>query len=145
MKKVIVLLALVVGLTTFAQGKRGEGREKLTPEQQVEAVLKKMNSELTLTEKQQGEIKPLLMEQAKKREAKMLEFKGQKEKGTKPTDEQIAQMKKNRIDEELVMKTKLKKILTEEQYTKWSSRKKEMAKKMRSKGKRDMKPIENEE
>lgn len=145
MKKVIAVMALVVGLTTFAQGKRGEGREKLTPEQQVEVVLKRMNSELTLTEKQQGEIKPLLLEQAKKREAKMLEFKGQKEKGTKPTDEQIAQMKKNRIDEELTMKTKLKKILTEEQYTKWSTRKKEMAKKMKSKGKRDLKPIENEE
>ena len=145
MKKVIVVMALVVGLTTFAQGKRGEGREKLTPEQQVEVVLRRMNSELTLTEKQQGEIKPLLLEQAKKREAKMLEFKGQKEKGTKPTDEQIAQMKKNRIDEELAMKTKLKKILTEEQYTIWSTRKKEMAKKMKSKGKRDLKPIENEE
>ncbi len=145
MKKVIVLMVLVVGLTTFAQGKRGEGREKLTPEQQVEVVLKRMNSELTLTEKQQGEIKPLLLEQAKKREAKMLEFKGQKEKGTKPTDEQIAQMKKNRIDEELAMKTKLKKILTEEQYTQWSNNKKDRLTKMRSKGKRDGKPVENEE
>ena len=138
-------MALFVGLTTFAQGKRGEGREKKSPEEQVEIILKKMTTELTLTEKQQKEVKPLLMEQAKKREAKMLEFKGRKEKGVKPSDEEMAQMKKNRIDEEVAMKSKLKKILTEEQYKKWSSVKKEMAEKMRSNGKRDIKPIENEE
>jgi hypothetical protein len=145
MKKVILIIALVVGLSSFAQGKRGEGREKLTPEQQVEVVLKKMNSELTLTEKQQGELRPILMEQAKTREAKMMEIKKLKEKGLKLTDEQIAQMKKNRIDEELAMKTKLKKILTEEQYTQWSNNKKDRLTKMRSKGKRDGKPVENEE
>jgi hypothetical protein len=145
MKKVILIIALVVGLSSFAQGRKGEGKEKKSPEEQVEMIMKKMTSELTLTEKQQGELRPILMEQAKTREAKMLEFKGQKEKGTKPTDEQIAQMKKNRIDEELAMKTKLKKILTEEQYTQWSNNKKDRLTKMRSKGKRDGKPVENEE
>ncbi len=145
MKKVILIIALVVGLSSFAQGRKGEGKEKKSPEEQVEMIMKKMTSELTLTEKQQGELRPILMEQAKTREAKMMEIKKLKEKGLKLTDEQIAQMKKNRIDEELAMKTKLKKILTEEQYTQWSNNKKDRLTKMRSKGKRDGKPVENEE
>lgn len=139
----MVVIALVVGLTTFAQQKRGEGREKLTPEQQVETILKKMTTELSLDGKQQEEVKVLLTEQAKKREAKKEEFKLRKEKGVKPSDEEIAKMKKERIDEELAMKTKLKKILSDEQYKKWSERRKEMGSKMRSKGKRGDKPVES--
>lgn len=143
MKKLFVVIALVVGLTTFAQEKRGEGREKLTPEQQSEAILKKMTSELTLDAKQQESVKVLLNEQAKKREAKKGEFKARKEKGEKLSDEEIAKMKKDRIDEELAMKTQLKKILSEDQYKKWSERRKEMGGKLKGKGKRGGKPVES--
>lgn len=142
MKKLVVVIAMFVGLTTFAQEKRGEGKERLTPEQRTEAVLKKMTSELTLDAKQQEEVKVFLNEQAKKREAKKQEFKARKEKGEKLSDEEIAKMKKDRIDEELATKTKLKKILSEEQYKKWSERRKDMGAKGKGKGKRAGKPVE---
>ena len=53
MRKLILAVALVVGLTTFAQGKKGDGKGRMSPEQQVEVVLKKMTTELSLDAKQQ--------------------------------------------------------------------------------------------
>jgi periplasmic protein CpxP/Spy len=144
MKKLFLALVLVVGLNSFAQpGRKGEGREKLTPEQQVESILKKMTQELALTEKQQNEIKPILVEQSKKREAKKEEFRAKREKGEKPSDEEIAEMKKNRADEELALKTKFKKILSEEQYNKWSDMRKQFGEKMKGKRKEGVKPSES--
>ena len=142
MRKLILAVALVVGLTTFAQGKKGDGKGRMSPEQQVEVVLKKMTTELSLDAKQQDEVKAILVEQSKKRETKKEEFKARKEKGDKPSDEEIAAMKKNRIDEELAMKNKMKKVLSEDQYKKWTEAKKDRMEKF--KGKRGAKPVEGE-
>jgi periplasmic protein CpxP/Spy len=144
MKKLILAVALVVGLTTFAQGKKGDGKERMNPEEQVEVILKKMTSELSLDAKQQDEVKAILVEQSKKRIAKKEEFKTRREKGDKPTDEEIATMKKNRIDEELAMKNKMKKVLSEDQYKKWTEAKKDRMEKFKGKGKRGVKPVDGE-
>ncbi|MFY8182238.1 MAG: hypothetical protein ACOVLG_10705, partial [Flavobacterium sp.] len=69
MKKVFLAVLLFVGITTFAQGKRGEQKEKLTAEQRVELQAKKMKLDLDLNDKQVAEVKKLLLEQAQKREA----------------------------------------------------------------------------
>lgn len=144
MRKLILAVALVVGLTTFAQGKKGDGKGRMSPEQQVEVVLKKMTTELSLDAKQQDEVKAILVEQSKKRETKKEEFKARKEKGDKPSDEEIAAMKKNRIDEELAMKNKMKKVLSEDQYKKWTEAKKDRIEKFKGKGKRGAKPVDGE-
>lgn len=142
MRKLFLVVALVVGVTTFAQEKKREG--KMTPEQQVEVVLKKMTSELSLDTKQQDAVKAILVEQSKNREIKKTELKARREKGEKPSDEEIAAMKKNRIDEELAMKNKMKKILTEDQYKKWNEAKKERMGKLKGKGKRGTKAVDGE-
>ena len=142
MRKLILAIALVVGLTTSAQGKKGDGKGRMSPEQQVEVVLKKMTTELSLDAKQQDEVKAILVEQSKKRETKKEEFKTRREKGDKPSDEEIATMKKNRIDEELVMKNKMKKVLSEDQYKKWTEAKKDRMEKF--KAKRGAKPVDGE-
>ena len=111
MKKLLVAVLLVVGITTFAQ-ERGEKREKLTPEQQTELHLKKMTLDLDLNDSQKKEMKTLLLEQSKKRESKMAEMKNHKEKGEKPTAEERFAMKSKMLDEQIAMKGKIKKILT---------------------------------
>ena len=71
MKKLIMAVALVVGLTTFAQqrdGKRAD-REKLTTDQKVELQVKKMNKDLNLNEKQTEQVKALVTKQVQKRES----------------------------------------------------------------------------
>ena len=127
MKKLIVALAIMISTLSFAQ--KGE-REKMTPEQRVEKQLSHMTTTLNLNEKQQGEVKAVLLEQAKKREGQRAEMKAARERGEKPTDEQKAEMKKKMIDEQLEMKTKMKKILTEEQLTKLKESRMERRKEM---------------
>lgn len=139
MKTVIVVFAVLVSSLSFAQP---GGREKLTPEQNVEKRLKEMTNDLSLTEKQQIEIKAILVDLSKKREAKRAEIKANREKGEKISDEQKADMKKRMIDEQLEMKIKLKKILTEEQLKKMKEVHKEKREDMGERKNKDKKPVE---
>jgi hypothetical protein len=142
MKKVIVAVLLVVGMTTFAQ-ERGEKRERLTPEQKVELQIKKLKLDLDLNDKQTADIKKIVVEQVKKRDAKRTEFDTKRAKDVKPTPEEMFQNKSQMLDEQIAMKAEMKKILNAEQYEKWqkiqaekSENKKDIAKKMHSKKRR---------
>lgn len=118
MKKLILAIALVMTTLTFAQDRK-QGREKLTPEQQTELHVKKMTLDLDLDAQQQKEVKTILLEQAKKREAKMAEMKAKREKGEKPSADERFEMKNEMLDNQIEMKAKMKKILKPEQYKKW--------------------------
>lgn len=59
MKKLILIIALFVGITSFAQGRKGEGRPN--PEEQVEKLVTRMTAELDLNAKQQEQIKVLMV------------------------------------------------------------------------------------
>lgn len=136
MKKAILAAVLLASALTFAQTDK---REKITPEQRVEQQLKEMTISLNLTEKQQTEVKAVLLEQSKKREGKKAEMKAMREGGDKLTDEQRAEMKKRMIDEQLELKTKMKKILTEEQLKKMQKNRREKGKQLMQNRKEDRK------
>ncbi len=124
MKKVFLVALLFVGITTFAQGKR-EQKEKLTAEQRVELQAKKMKLDLDLNDKQVADVKKLLLEQAKKREAKKEEFQAKKDDAKKPTSDEIYAMKNKMLDEQIANKAEMKKILTADQYKKWEENREE--------------------
>ena len=144
MKNVFLAIALVLGLTTFAQeGKPARGeREKLTAEQQVELQTKKMKLELDLNDKQTADIKKIIEKQVAKREAKLAEMQAKKAKGEKPSKDQMFNMRNEMLDAQIAHKAEMKKVLNAEQYTKWdanqSERKEGFSKRMK-KGKRAMK------
>jgi protein CpxP len=126
MKKLAVLALLVVGLSTYAQQERKQGRpnrdiEKMTPEQRSELRLKRVTENLGLTEKQQKEIAPILAEQQQKREKALADFKANKEKGTKPTAEEREARAKQRVDDQKALRDKLQNILSPEQMSKWDA------------------------
>ena len=121
MKKMILAIALVATTLTFAQDRK-QGREKLTPEQQTELQVKKMTLDLDLDAKQQKEIKTILLEQAKKREAKMAEMKAKREKGEKPSADEKFEMKNKMLDNQIENKAQMKKILKPEQFAKWEEK-----------------------
>ena len=117
MKNAITILLLVLGITTMAQ-ERKQQREKLTAEQKTELQVKQMTLDLDLNEKQQKAMKVLLLEQTKKREAKMEVLKKKKESGEKMTAEEKFELKNDQLDNRIAMIEEFKKILTAEQMEK---------------------------
>ncbi|MDE3742743.1 Spy/CpxP family protein refolding chaperone [Maribacter polysaccharolyticus] len=136
MKKVIVLVALIVGTTAMAQqrkGNRGNSMKDLTVEQIATLQTKKMTLELDLTEAQQTKIQALNLENATKRKAKMEERKALRDSGERPklsADEKYA-LQLERMDAAIAQKASMKKILNDEQYAKWEM-------KRQKRGNRDM-------
>ena len=128
MKKIIVAVLLVVGITAFAQEKKGRtaGREKLTSEQKVDFQVKKMTTDLNLNEKQVKDVRALVAKQVDKREAKKAEMKNLQ---TKKSEERRAQMKV----EQAVVSAEMKEILTAEQFAKWEKNREEKKEKMKEK------------
>jgi protein CpxP len=118
MKKVFLATMMFVGLTTFAQGKM-EQKQALTPEQRVELKSKQMKLDLDLNDKQTADVKKLLLEQNKKREAKKAEFDAKKADAKKPTSDELFALKNKMLDEKIAFKNEMKKILNADQFKKW--------------------------
>jgi protein CpxP len=130
MKKVFLAAIMFVGLTTFAQDKTDK-KQRLTSEQRIELQAKKMKLELDLNDKQVADVKKLLLEQNKKREAKKAEMKAKKADKKKPTADEIYPMKNNMLDKQIAHKAEMKKILNAEQFKKWEEKKNDGKKRMK--------------
>jgi hypothetical protein len=130
MKKVFVVALMLVGLTTFAQ-ERGEKREQLSPEKQTELQVKKMTLDLDLNEKQQKEVKSILLVEAKKREGQKAEREARKESQEKASKEERFEMKSKMLDNQIAMKEKMKGILSPDQMKKWEASKENRQEKMK--------------
>lgn len=118
MKKVFLIFTLVLSVLTYAQEKKGVV-EKMSPEQQTTLLVKKLTLSLDLNQKQQEEIKVLLLERAQKKAAHQLAQKEKKEKGEKPTATEKFENQSQLLDAQIEFKAKMKKILSEEQFKKW--------------------------
>lgn len=137
MKKVIAIVLLAVGFSAFAQEEKLQQQktdvERLSPEQRNQLHLKKLTLELGLNESQQKEMGVLISEQSSKRAKEMAERKENREKGIKPSADEQFKRKNQRMDAEIAMKTKVKKILTPEQYKNWEKMRNENKEKMEEK------------
>lgn len=118
MKKVFLFLTLCISVLTYAQERNG-AVEKMNAEQQTILQVKRMTLALDLTMKQQEDIKSLLLERAQKKAAHQLAQKTKKEKGEKPTASEKFEMHSQLLDAQIEFKSKMKKILSEEQFKKW--------------------------
>lgn len=114
MKMWILAAVIMFGLTVSAQ----EKKERLSTEQRTELQTKKMALALDLTDKQQTEVKKLLLDRSKKMEAGKKDFKANREAGKKLTADERFAMKSKMLDERIAMKKEFKKILTPEQFEK---------------------------
>ncbi len=131
MKKLVVLIVLMAGITAIAQkpernrGDRNHMKD-MTPEQIATLQTKQMTLALDLTDAQQKEIQSLNLENALKRSEKKKEMKARKDSGEtkKLTSEERYAMKTAMLDHQIAQKEKMKKILDKEQYEKWEKMKK---------------------
>jgi len=138
MKKLVMTIIIMVGITATAQNHNTKGKigdiKDLTAEQVATIQTKKMTLALDLNESQQEKIKTILTQDATARKAKMEERKANKEVGKKvlTTDEKYA-MEITRLDRQIARKEQMKSILNDEQFIKWE--KMDHRRKMRGKGK----------
>jgi protein CpxP len=132
MKHLVMAALLMTGIAAFAQtaAKTEETqltqpkKEKATPETQT----KRLTEELGLDAKQQVKVKELFEQQAKAKE----ELKEQRKAAVDETAK--AELKAKAKADKEAFKAKMKAILTEEQYTKWSTFKVNTPSKMNDKG-----------
>ena len=127
MKKLFVVALLFVGLTNFAQERKGRTEraemEQLTPEQRNQLHLKKLTLELDLTAAQQKEIASVIADESAKRETKMAERKAKNETKKALTANEKFEIKSKSLDSQIEFKAKMKKILNKEQMEKWEANK----------------------
>jgi len=121
MKKVVIVMMLLAGVTAIAQkGDRNNRKHlrDLSPEQTATLQTKKATLALDLSEAQQTQIKALFVENANKR----AEHKAQRESGeTKAlTSKEKYERTNARLDHQIAQKAKLKEILSDEQFEKWA-------------------------
>ena len=128
MKKVFLAVIMFVGITTFAQEKKEKraDKEKMTSEQKINLMVKKMTTDLTLNEKQVEQVSVLVTNQVEKREAKKGELK---ENDVKNKAEMKTEIEANQVK----MSVEIKKILTADQFSKWENIRKERKEKLKEK------------
>jgi hypothetical protein len=113
----ILVFAFTVTFTANAQQQKDkQNRPQFTIEQQTELSVKRMTLALDLNEKQQNQLKPLLKVQATQRKAAMEKMKKAREARQRPSDDELFSMKNQQLDNRIAMKSKMKEILTKEQF-----------------------------
>jgi len=129
MKTWILAMAMMVGVTMSAQhhdkkhdnerGPKKEHRELFTPEQRAELRAKRLTLELDLNDKQQTELQKLFLANAQEIKKAHEQHKADREARKKPTQEERFAMATKILDNQIVTKRELKKILTADQYAKF--------------------------
>lgn len=129
MKKLILIAIAFIGLQATAQQKRqglnsherGQRMMNLSAEEMATLQTKKMTLHLDLNKSQQDDIYKINLENATLRKTFMEARKAKKEAGNaeRPSKEERLKMMNAKLDHQIANKAKVKKILNEEQYTKW--------------------------
>ncbi len=132
MKKLILIALALVTIQVSAQNKkqgerrgdpmeRGQRMSDFTPEEMAQLQTKKTTLLLDLTVAQQKEVEKLHLENAKERQAfrETRQAKRKDGNGKNSNKDERLKMENQRLDRQLEMKKKMKKILNDEQFEKW--------------------------
>jgi hypothetical protein len=115
----IVVLVFAFTFTAHAQKKRGNMGSKLTIEQQTTLAVKKMTLVLDLSDKQQEQIRPIIMSKIKNKNDFTEKRKAAKVNKQKPTSDEIFAIKNKQLDNQIMMKNSIKNILNKKQFDKF--------------------------
>jgi hypothetical protein len=111
MRKLIIVLALGLGLIGFAQ--------ETTPQQRQQKYLAHLTKELTLDAKQQEAVGKLLTEKSAKTHDLKAKANAKKTKGEKLTAEEETALSNKLKAEKADTEAKMKAILSADQFKKW--------------------------
>ena len=135
MSKILFSLALIALITVSAfsqEPPRKQHRSVLTPDQTAELQTKKMTLQLELTEKQQQQILAINKRNAIERNENMEEHRSLREKGQKPSNDELVKIKSTRLDKQIAHQKEMKKILNDKQFETWKNSRKNKTHKMKN-------------
>jgi len=125
MKNLVIAVLMITALNLSAQPfQKNNERPNFTPDQIAELQTKKMTLHLELTEKQQQQILQINKKNAEERKQKMEAHKALREKGEKPSSEELFKIKSGRLDSQIANQKEMKSILTEKQFETWKKSRK---------------------
>ena len=130
MKKIITVLVLTIAFSFTSQAQKKGGKNP------VDRILKKMTTDLNLSDAQQKEIEPLLIAQMDDRKQLAENREAIKNSGIKPTKEARSKMREENETKEAAMNTKMSQILDKEQFEKFQKMAKERKEKAPGKKKK---------
>ena len=130
MKKIITVLVLTITFSFTSQAQKKGGKNP------VDRILKKMTTDLNLSDAQQKEIEPLLIAQMDDRKQLAENREAIKNSGIKPTKEARSKMREENETKEAAMNTKMSQILDKEQFEKFQKMAKERKEKAPGKKKK---------
>ncbi len=119
MKKLILVAFVLLCNISIAQSRKSI---EMTPEQVAEIQTKKMTLDLDLSSNQQKDVKALLLEEAKKREALKKEMNARSQEEKKFSSDEKYKKQLEILDNQIELKAKMKKILNPEQMAKWEEK-----------------------
>lgn len=125
MKKLCIALMIGIGLNGFAQETapkpNKEKKEQRTPEQRQQKRLSHLTKELNLDAKQQEQVGQIIAEKSGAMQDVKTQKATQKASGDKMTREEKEVFKTQLQAEKADADTKMKNVLSEDQYQKWLS------------------------
>lgn len=137
MKKLLLILALFIGVITVAEAQRGSGErpsqsqsgqrpQRMDPAERIEKQTAQMKEKLALTDEQTTKVKALLTTNMEKRRAEMEKAResGEQMDREKMRTQMQAEMKKQDAD--------IKALLTKEQQVKYDEMVKEREERMKN-------------
>jgi hypothetical protein len=137
MKKLIIALALGLGLTGFAQETTPQPKkaniEEKTPKQRQQKYLAHLTKQLNLDAKQQEAVGKILAEKAAKLQDLKAQKKIRKANGQKMTPEDKTALKNRMEIEKADTEARMKAILSPDQYQKWLTIREENTEKAKTK------------
>ena len=120
MKNLLFAALMITAMNLSAQPfEENKERPNFTPDQIAELQTKKMTLHLELTENQQQQILEINKRNAIQRKQKIEERKELREKGEKPSSEELFKIKSTRLDKQIAHQSEMKTILNEKQFETW--------------------------
>ena len=90
-----------------------------------------MTLQLELTEKQEQQILEINKRNAIERNQNMEAHRSLREKGQKPSNDELAKIKSTRLDKQIAHQKEMKKILNDKQFETWKNSRKDKTHKMK--------------
>lgn len=129
MKPYFLITVLFFSISVFAQQpNRRAASPDFSPEQQAELQTKKLALALDLNKNQIAKVQDLELENAKERIATRELRQSKRQAGERPSDEELFEIKSDRLDRQTAHQNKMKNILTKEQYATWKDMRKDNSK-----------------